>query len=88
MTIQYDIFGNEHLATVNDAQEVANILKTYPAAATDTGLFYWLCLRTFCPAVSQLPENARIQLKEACRKVESWRRRKQEYTADNQTGVA
>ena len=76
-TMQLTIDGNmEYVDTT--VHEVREVLRKYPAAATDTGIFFYEALRERLPWVTQLPEERKIEMRKFCRDVESLRRRRQE----------
>lgn len=80
MTHQLTIDGEAHWVGTTK-QEVTQILETYPAVVDDPGHFYFLCLKTSCPWICQLPSEKQGELRHFFRDVESLRRRRQEYAA-------
>ena len=80
MTFQLSITGEETWVG-NDSQEIAKLLEKFPAAASNTGMFFYFALRERCPWIAQLSEDKQRDLKAFCRDTESLRRRRQEHRA-------
>lgn len=83
MTLAPTLFG-ENLPVGTDSAEVRRILQKFPAGATNTGLFFYACMRDRLPWVAQLDEARQLELRAFCRDIESLRRRRQEVHAEDE----
>lgn len=87
MTLQTDIFGGATFSGTTK-KEVEEVLEKFPAAMQEdqTALFYFLCLRTTCPWICQIPTEKQNDLKNFLRSLGSLRRRRQEYMEGMKAG--
>ena len=71
------LFGSS-LPQSTTVDEVAEILRKFPAASERPGLFFYLVLKERCPWIIQLPAEKQLELQDFLHTIVSLNRRRQE----------
>lgn len=81
MTYQTSLTGDDQYVG-HDIAEARTIIRDFPYAASDRGLFFFLALKRRCKWVAQLEDAKQSELRAFCRDWESLRRRAQEAISE------
>ncbi len=80
INLQSNLWG-ENLPAETSVQEVDRMLEKFPALMDNRGVMYFFFLKESCPFLMQLPPERINEIKAFCHRIESIRRRAQDYKA-------